>query len=267
MSAIAQPQSETNDLFNSIFHENAESLRLLYDGPRLKQYEWRLRILRKKQPNDVGVLVSLAAVLIMQGERDQAMPLLDAAWSLRSSATRPDYTALANVYIIVGNLDRARQLGQELIERFNIIDNSFTLRTLAALCFVVGDIPSLKKLSPLIAAINEFNAAEVYLSAINAYGLAPHIAEHQRLIHSAIQPAPCWYDLELYIDPEDGEWTICVKYAVRCDWEKAMNLEFKGTEVLMDYYKAQGIKPGPAAMFYNYMMVTIPPEESGRLES
>jgi tetratricopeptide (TPR) repeat protein len=234
---IPAAAEESVELFNTLItlrpDQDAEIRRIL----------WQLRGLRSKFPHNIEIALAYTEALVMLGEAQEALAVIDQAWRDRRSLATDFKYALAFNLQGLGLYRQALELASEMLRG----ENKFLNRRLAVMvqyaAWGLGDVEKIRWALSLFPgpATASWDAMLERLAAVN---LLEHLPEHQRIVRDVVFGHQTSASLLLSVDEDYGlELTECIY--VGDDREERSRMEEQIHDRLDEYFASQGLSDKP----------------------
>lgn len=257
ISPTPRPQPESFEQFNALFGSNAGATAVTLETDRLAKAEWTLRKLKRLNPGDFVVRTALGGVLLITGQREEALGELDAAYSLRGRHLVPAWCTLALANLVAGDYPRARALAAEIIDDDRCAMLEPAINNAAHIGFLSGDVDLLLKAGDAADRLGELNVASLVIRALGGPDFLPNLANHQRIVRSILGPTPRWVHVQ-FVDDGMEPILLAVHWLFDGTRRDARARERAVLEALWDHYDSLNLEPGHLASAYTLQLLPNP---------
>lgn len=246
-------ETEQTALFNRFFGAGSRNSGIWWETGAWEQALWRLRALDRRVPGDFVARVTLAGVLLRLARFDEDREALRIAHDLRRPDLVPAQALLALLDATVGDMVRGRIVMDEILMAPALRVQAPALNNAAHLAFLNGDVEWLSEIAALDHGHESTNTAALLLATIEAGGLGPSLAGHQKIVRDLVCNRQCGLYVSLV---DDGSWPMMVSHHafLAIDRMEEKILDRLIFDRLADYYEAQKKGWGPYIPYLNHRL-------------
>ena len=211
------------------------------DKEAIGHIEFRLRALRRKQPNDLRTRVALLQALTMLGKTGEAIETADYLWGQRDwlDADR-QLTFLAQLSGL-GMFGRAKELAVKFLDAPGLCADPAFVSLIVHVAVGAGDLDLMRTVAGWEMHATLPRQIKSFIEELQRLGLDSHFEQHQATVQNVIYGHQCSY-LPIFYDAEAPELSVYVYANERR--EKRRLLENEIDDTLANYFAEEGIDPG-----------------------
>ena len=211
------------------------------DKEAIGHIEFRLRALRRKQPNELQTIVALLQALTMGGKTGEAIDTADHLWGQRDWLdTDRQLTFLAQLSSL-GMFGRAKELAVKFLDVPGLCANPEFILLVVHIAVGAGDLDLMHTAADCEVDATLSRQIEAFVEELQRLGLDSHFERHQATVQNVIYGHQCSY-LPIFYDAEAPELSVYVYANERR--EKRRLLENEIDDALADYFAEEGVDPG-----------------------
>ena len=210
------------------------------DKEAIGHIEFRLRALRRKQPNDLQTMVALLQALTMGGKAGEAIETADYLWGERDWLdTDRQLTFLAQLSSL-GILGRAKELAVKFLDAPGLCANPEFISLVVHIAVGAGDLDLMRTAVDCEMDATLSRQIESFVEELQRLGLDSHFEQHQATIRNVVHGHQCSY-WPIFFDAEAPELSVYI-YANKGREDRRL-LENEIDDALAKYYVEQGVDP------------------------